>query len=64
MMDNELQEMMKAVLQDYIDNGLIVKVHLIIDDSAGMALRNDMIEKAISDGLNRIGDMMPGSIRG
>ncbi len=58
-MDQELQEMLKAVLQDYIDNGLIVKVNLTINDSAGMALRMDLIENAINgiaEAINNTGE--------
>ena len=61
-MDKDLQDMIKEVLQDYIDNGLIVTVRLCIDESAGMALRMDLLEKAISDGLKEIGDSICASI--
>ena len=61
-MDKDIKDMIKEVLQDYIDNGLIVKVRLSIDESAGMALRMDLLEKAISDGLRDIGDSICSSI--
>ena len=55
-MEKSLQEMIKDVLQDYIDNGLIIKVRVSFDDNAGLALRTDLIEKSIEDGLAKISD--------
>ena len=55
-MDNELKAMIKEVLQDYIDNGLIVKVRVTFDETAGIDFRTDLVEKAISDGLSNMAD--------
>ena len=63
-MDKDLKEIIKQVLLDYLDNGLQVSVNLTMADSVGMAMRSDLIEKAISDGLNGIADSICSSITG
>ena len=63
-MDKDLKEIIKQVLLDYLDNGLQVSVNLTMADSVGMAMRSDLIEKAISDGLNGIADSIYSSITG
>ena len=61
-MDKELQNLIKEVLREYIEEGLHVHVHVSFSDHAGMAFRTDMIEKAISEGMSDIASAIEATV--
>ena len=55
-MERTTETLIQEVLREYLHCGLTINVHLTMSESCGLALRTDLIEKAISDGLKELAD--------